>query len=184
MVFGDFNPVLFAVEFASEADLAPRLSHEMHVFGKEIVDMASEKRRVLNNQTTMDLAKFIFGRRVRLGKKIEMIARQTAIEAHWLTMVQLDGRKAAMLTWIQLLRIAEAIEAELGSKENGIVYMRERDEEKLDQHMKRSLENLYEAYVSWNKVSRKVVDDGVLLSLWGEYSNHFKHSNNTLWRIG
>ena len=179
MVLGDFNPVLFSVEFESEADLAPRFSHKLNVFGKEIIDMASKKRRVFNSRTTMGLAKFIFCRRVRLGKTIDVMARETAIEAHWITMVQLDSRKAAMLTWIQLQRIAEAIQSELGSNENGVVYMREKDEEHLDQPMKQSLDNLYEAYVSCGKVV-----DRVLLILWGEYSEHFHSSNNTLWKIG
>jgi len=179
MVLGDFNPVLFSVEFKSEADLAPRFSHKLNVFGKEIIDMASKKRRVFNSHTTIGLAKFIFCRRVRLGKTIDVIARETAIEAHWITMVQLDSRKAAMLTWIQLQRIAEAIQAELGSNENGVVYMREKDEEHLEQSMKQSLDNLYEAYVSYSKV----VDDGVLLILWGEYSEHFHSINDTLWKI-
>lgn len=182
MVLGDFNPVLFAVEFDSEADLAPRLSHELHVFGKEIVKMASEKRRVFNSEATAGLAQFIFERRVRLGKRIDIIARETSIEANWITMVQLDGRKAVMLTWIQLKRISEALKAELGFKDNGVVYMRERDEEKLEKPIKKSLDNLYEAYVY--RYREKPVDDELLLSLWEEYHRQVGETNETLWKTG
>lgn len=178
MFDGIFNPTLFTVAFSSVGDLEQQLSHAIAVNGANLLEAAVKRRRILKDAMNHKLPKFIFKRRVYLNLTIDVLAEQTGIAAYWLTEIQRDqqGRKAAMLTWIQLQRIKQTLDAVLDLKEDGRIALKPRDEDRLFESADQALESFYDAYAG----RERVTDDEVILSVWNEYLRQKKDSTEPL----
>lgn len=178
MFQGTFGGSLFNIKFASQEELKIKLSNEIAKYGPELLEKVRRRRKIiLELQKKNQTPKLIFMRRVFLQMKLGDLAKETGVEPFWWAQLQRDKSgliAAATFTPILSCQLREIINAGCGFSDSGFPHFN--IENNLGTVKNKSLENLYEAYVSRNKVT----SDVIVLLVWKEYNKKFKDKEQDL----
>lgn len=159
MFKGIFCPTIAEIEYSDVGDFESRLSAAFPAILTAAKNSAAARKPILEKIANCNFGIAVFKSRVLLKLSLEEFARRTDIREGMLRRVELDQTAAATLTWIQLTRIAQTLNATILISSGMPALQGPADEPHVDEIQAASLQSLYACLAA--KRSHSEADDSI-----------------------